>query len=118
MADADAGLMVLRDSPLFAEAVSPNKLFDYLAASLPVVCNVPGEVARMVAEAGAGEQAVDAGAAALAEAVLRLAARSPEERLAMGRAGRTWVLREHSRDVLGARLDAVLRPLLAPGAAR
>lgn len=113
LAEADAGLMVLRDTPLFADAVSPNKLFDYLAAALPVVCNVPGEVARMVAEAGAGEQAADASAAALADAVLRLAARSPEERVAMGRAGRTWVLREHSRDVLGARLDDVLSPLLA-----
>src|SRR5690606_38536330 len=53
-AGAAAGLMVLRDSPLFSFGVSPNKLFDYFAAGLPVICNVPGEVAGMVTSAGAG----------------------------------------------------------------
>lgn len=111
-ASADAGLMVLRDSPLFAYGVSPNKLFDYFAAGLPVVCNVPGEVAAMVASAGAGEQATNASGAALAAAIRRLASRSLCERKRMGLAGREWVGREHSRPVLAARLDTVLRQLL------
>ena len=34
---ADAGLMVLKESLLFSFGVSPNKLFDYLAASTPVI---------------------------------------------------------------------------------
>jgi glycosyltransferase involved in cell wall biosynthesis len=78
-ASADAGLMVLRNSPLFAYGVSPNKLFDYFGAALPVVCNVPGDVAGMVADAGAGEQAADSSGAALADTIRRLLARSPEE---------------------------------------
>jgi glycosyltransferase involved in cell wall biosynthesis len=112
LAEADAGLMVLREAPLFSFGVSPNKLFDYMGAALPVVCNVPGEVAAMVAAAGAGEQAADASGAALAEAVLRLAARPPAERAALGRAGRAWVAREHDRARLADRLDAALRPLV------
>jgi glycosyltransferase involved in cell wall biosynthesis len=112
-ASADAGLMVLRDSPLFAYGVSPNKLFDYFGAALPVVCNVPGDVAGMVAEAGAGEQAADSSGAALADAIRRLVARSPEERARMGLAGRAWVAREHSRPVLAERLDGMLRELIA-----
>lgn len=111
-ATADAGLMVLKDAPLFRFGVSPNKLFDYLGAGLPVVCNVAGEVAELLAEAGAGEQAADASGAALADAILRLRARSPAERAAMGAAGRAWVLRERNRVTLAEQLDKHLRSLL------
>jgi glycosyltransferase involved in cell wall biosynthesis len=93
--------------------VSPNKLFDYFGAALPVVCNVPGDVAGMVAAAGAGEQAADSSGAALADAVRRLVARAPAEREKMGLAGRAWVAREHSRPVLAGRLDGMLRELIA-----
>jgi glycosyltransferase involved in cell wall biosynthesis len=109
LADADGGLMVLRDAPLFAFAVSPNKLFDYLAAGIPVVCNVPGEVAELVAASGGGVQAADATGAGLAAAVEQWLEQSPESRRAMGRSGRQWVERTHSREVLGARLDTMLR---------
>ena len=112
LGEADAGLMILREAPLFAFAVSPNKLFDYLAVALPVVCNVPGDVQRMVAESGGGEQARDSSGVALAEAIAAMRARSVAERRAMGHAGRSWVTREHSREVLGGRLDEQLRALL------
>lgn len=112
LASADAGLMVLRDTPLFAYGVSPNKLFDYMGAALPIVCNVPGDVAGMLADAGAGEQAADGTPRALADAVLRMLGRTSAERETLGRAGREWVAREHARPVLAARLDAMLRELL------
>ncbi|MGI9077951.1 MAG: glycosyltransferase family 4 protein [Gemmatimonadaceae bacterium] len=105
----DAGLMVLKDVPLFSFGVSPNKLFDYWGASLPVVCNVPGEVANWVLEAQGGIQAVDASSSALASAIRDLLARSSLERRAMGESGRAFVQREHDRPVLAARLDAALR---------
>ncbi|HEX8694179.1 MAG TPA: glycosyltransferase family 4 protein [Longimicrobium sp.] len=117
LAEADAGLMVLREAPLFSFGVSPNKLFDYFGAALPVACNVPGEVAEMVRAAGAGVQAADASGAALAEAVERLAALPAAERRRIGEAGRAWVAREHDRPVLADRLDHVLRSLL-PGEPR
>jgi glycosyltransferase involved in cell wall biosynthesis len=112
LAEADAGLMVLRDTPLFAYGVSPNKLFDYFGASLPVVCNVPGEVAGMVQAAGGGEQAAPGSPEALAEAVLRLSQRGAAERAEMGRSARDWVTREHGRTVLAERLDRTLRELV------
>lgn len=110
--EADAGLMVLRDSPLFRFGVSPNKLFDYLAARLPVVSNVPGEVADMLRASGAGVQASEAGGAGLARAVLRLRELPESERRRMGRSGREWVEREHGRATLGARLHEQLKQLL------
>ncbi|MBW3654763.1 MAG: glycosyltransferase family 4 protein, partial [Gemmatimonadetes bacterium] len=100
LAEADAGLMVLRDSPLFAFGVSPNKLFDYFGAALPVVCNVPGEVAGIVEAAAAGTQARDASGQALADAILRLYRRPAAERVRMGLGAREWVGREHAREVM------------------
>lgn len=117
LAEADAGLMILRDAALFAYGVSPNKLFDYFAAGLPVVCNVPGEVAELVRDAGAGELAPGGSAAALADAVQRIADLGPERRRAMGRSAREWVGRERSRPVLAERLETVLRPLVGRSAA-
>ena len=108
-----AGLMVLRDLPLFAFGVSPNKLFDYWAARLPVICNVPGEVARLVQDAQGGIVTRDSSAAALAEAVQALVALSPAERQSLGEQGRAWVERERDRPLLAERLDQVLRPMLS-----
>ena len=113
LAECDAGLMVLKDVPLFAFGVSPNKLFDYWGAGLPVVCNVPGEVAGWVQAAGGGVQAEGSGGAALAAAVKELLAMPPDARRALGKSGQAFVAREHDRPVLAARLDAVLRECLA-----
>lgn len=117
LASCDAGLMVLKDVPLFAFGVSPNKLFDYWGAGLPVICNVPGEVAGWVRDANGGIQAADASADALVQAITALLAMSAERRAALGAAGRDWVRREHDRPVLAARLDAAVRPLATPEAA-
>lgn len=113
LGEADAGLMVLRDAPLFSFGVSPNKLFDYLAAALPVVCNVPGEVAQLLEAADAGVQVADTSGRAMADAIRTLAAMPLGDRQRMGRAGRGWVEREHSREVLGEQLDVFLRELVA-----
>ncbi len=111
-AEADAGLMVLRDTPLFAYGVSPNKLFDYFGAGLPVVCNVPGEVASMVEAAQGGELARPGCAESLAAAVRRLWERGADDRREISQSVRDWVTREHGRPVLAARLDDALRELL------
>lgn len=67
------GLMVLKDVELFRHGVSPNKLFDYLASDLPVVTNVPGDVATIVEEATAGIVVPPGDAQALADAMVAIA---------------------------------------------
>ena len=116
LAECDAGLMVLKDVPVFAFGVSPNKLFDYWGASLPVICNVPGDVAEMVRQSEAGIQARDASAEALADAIRHLLALSPTDRAAMGARGRAWVERERDRPILTARIDGALRDVLGASA--
>lgn len=108
-AEADAALMILRDAPLFRFAVSPNKLFDYFAAGLPVISNVPGEVGDMVRDADAGLNVPPADPVSLALAVRRMAGKRPEWRTNHGENGRAWVAREHSRPLLADRLDRTLR---------
>lgn len=51
---ADAGLMILAPVDLFTYGVSPNKLFDYMGAGLPVLTNVAGLVSDIVAKAQVG----------------------------------------------------------------
>lgn len=111
LASCGAGLMVLKDVPLFAFGVSPNKLFDYWGAGLPVICNVPGEVAAWVRDSNGGVQTANATAESLGQAIRALLALGTERRTAMGAAGREWVGREHDRPILAARLDAAVRPL-------
>ena len=112
LAEADIGLMVLRKAELFSFGVSPNKLFDYFAAGLPVVCNVPGEISGIVSGAGAGILAKDSSGPALAAAVEEMANLDPGQRSRMSEAGRQWVERERDRAALAGRLDVALRSLI------
>lgn len=48
MASADIGLQILANVPAFYYGTSPNKFFDYIAASLPVLNNYPGWLAEMI----------------------------------------------------------------------
>lgn len=111
LAAADAGLHVLADVALFRYGVSPNKLYDYLAAGLPTVTNTPGEVAGIVREAHAGA-AVEP--TAIVEGVRRLARATDEERARWGENGRGWMVANRSRRSLAASLEAVFDGLL-PG---
>lgn len=102
-ASARAGLMLLADVELFQRGVSPNKLFDYLAADLEVIGNVPGMVAKVIDAADAGRSVAPGDPAALAEAILDLA-RTPTRPTR----GRAYIAQHHDRDRLARRLAGVI----------
>jgi len=110
LAAADAGLHCLADVELFRSAVSPNKLYDYMAAALPALTNTPGAVADMVRDAGAG---VAVQPDRIADAVRAVCNLTPAERAAMGRAGRAFVDRYRSRTAMAERLEALLNDVAA-----
>ena len=118
LASHDGGLMVLKDLPLFSFGVSPNKLFDYWAARLPIICNVAGETAGTVEQVQGGIVATSASADALASAVRKLLDTPAVTRKQMGERGRSWVERERDRPILAGRLNDVLRRLIPSSALR
>ncbi|HXC23423.1 MAG TPA: glycosyltransferase, partial [Solirubrobacteraceae bacterium] len=83
---ADAGVVPLRDRPIFSGAL-PTKLFEVLAAARPAIVAARGEAADLVREAGAGLAVAPEDPGALADAFRELRG-SPEQALQMGRRGR------------------------------
>jgi len=95
LAASDVCLASLRPSPVFETAV-PTKLLEYMACERPIISNVPGEAARLLAESGAGRTIPPGDASALVDAILTLRG-DPRARAAMGQQGvefvrenRTW----------------------------
>ncbi len=106
-ARADALVFNLQDIPVFKYGISSNKLFDYLASERPIIfcCKAAN---NPVAEAGAGITVPPEDPAALADAIVEMAETSPEQREAMGRAGRRYVEENHGMDILARRLAETL----------
>jgi glycosyltransferase involved in cell wall biosynthesis len=105
LAGADIGLQCLAPVPAFAELTAPNKLMDYLAAGLPVVANLGGMAARLLAGGRHGPAGIAVppdDPAALAGALGALAA-DPARRRAMGHAARQLAERRWDRRLLAAR---------------
>jgi glycosyltransferase involved in cell wall biosynthesis len=121
LAGAQVGVQCLAPVPEFAEWTAPNKLMDYLAAGLPVVANLPGRAARLLA-AGDGHGpcgiATPPGdAAGLADALVWMADNTAL-REAMGLAGRAQAQRRWDRRLLSADfVRAVETAAHAPAAA-
>jgi glycosyltransferase involved in cell wall biosynthesis len=111
LAAADVGLHVLADVPLFLYGVSPNKLFDYMAAGLPVLTNTGGEIGHLVKDRDVG---IAVGPADLADGVRRMVVAGPDRRARWGANGRAFIRAERDRTVLAQRLEALLDRLCPP----
>lgn len=107
IAKADAGLLILKKSPVFRWGVSPNKLFDYMGAARPVLYAVEASN-NPVADANAGVTVRADDAKDLADAVVKLMQTTWEERREMGLRGRRYVEDNHDLSKLGNVLEAAL----------
>lgn len=108
LAAADIGIHCLADVELFRSGVSPNKLFDYMAAGLPAITNTPGVCSDFVKESQGGRAVAPTG---LAGALGELAQLSGAERAEMGARGLDHLEATRSRTAMAARLQAVLDSL-------
>lgn len=84
---SNVGLQILSNVPAFYYGTSPNKFFDYIAASLPVLNNYPGWLADLIREADCGYVVAPDDPEAFADALIRAADR-PDERMEKGRRAR------------------------------
>jgi glycosyltransferase involved in cell wall biosynthesis len=119
-----AGIVPLMDAPLMAGAL-PSKMFEIMAAGLPVILSAPrGEASELIAAAEAGVWAPPEDAPALAAAVRRLAS-DADLRRRLGRNGRRFVQEHFDREQIARRfvhfleqrgwMDAASRPVGEPG---
>jgi glycosyltransferase involved in cell wall biosynthesis len=104
--EADVGIIPHRSCPHW-ETTIPNKLFDYMAASKPVLVSDVAPAKRIVQETGAGLIHGESDPESFADAVQRF--RSPELRSTSGRAGRRAVEQRYNWATDAARLVEVVR---------
>lgn len=101
LAEADVGYISLRPEPLFRFGVSPNKLFDYMMAALPVLFAVQAGN-DPVQEADCGYSVPPGDKVAIADALARFASSTREARRQMGERGHDYVRAHHSYERLAA----------------
>ena len=105
--EADAGAVLLRDLPIFEEAL-PTKLLEVMAAGRPVLAALRGTAADLVRETGAGIVVDPGDGAALARAFEELAA-DPARVLRAGRAGRACAEQRFGRQTAVDSWERLLR---------
>ncbi len=113
MREADAFIYGLRDLPLYRFGISLNKLTDYLAAGRPIVF-FGRSTYDPVKDAEAGFSVPPDDPEVLADAIERLVALTPQERMEMGERGRQYLLEHHNIPELAARLLDVFEKQPAP----
>lgn len=98
-AHADALIVSLRDTPIFALTV-PYKVQCYMACGKPIVASLNGEGARIVNASGAGIAAPASNPEALASAIERMIDHSPAERASYGRASLEYFRAHYSQSIV------------------
>lgn len=115
LAAADVALVSLGTS---LRGAVPSKIYEAMAAGLPILLVAGGEAARRVEEGPAGRVVAPGDPEALRRAFLELAA-DAGLRQRLGAAGRRLAETRYDRGAIAAGLDELLRGLLGPpGAAR
>jgi len=107
-AHADAMLVSLKDTPIFALTV-PYKMQCYMACGKPIVASLNGEGARIVGEAGAGVIAAAGRPEALAAAIVGLLDSTPQQRAAFSRNARHYFEQNYSAEKVYGDLELALK---------
>ncbi|MGL4665860.1 MAG: glycosyltransferase, partial [Clostridium butyricum] len=90
----DIGYIGLKKQNLFNYGVSPNKLFDYMMASLPVIYAVEASN-DPVKDSNCGISVPAENPEAVVEAVMKIKNLSEEEKIKIGGNGKKYVLDNH-----------------------
>lgn len=103
----DIGVHCLRAYDALDQGMSPNKIFDYMAAQLPVVSNAGKSARAILGDDRAFGVATNENG--LAEAIRTVVSCSIKEREAMGQSGRNFVEKNYSRQAAGESIRALLK---------
>jgi glycosyltransferase involved in cell wall biosynthesis len=117
MTDASAFIHHIRAIPVLKYGMSSNKLADYMAAGRPIICAVSASN-DPVKEADAGISIPPEDPEAMAQAILKLVAMSPEDRIRMGKNARGYAERNYDTRILAAKLESTYLTVLSEKGAR
>ncbi len=106
----DVGVHAVTPLPIFLKGMSPNKLFDYLAAGLPVVSNAAPGLGRIMIDGECGRLG---GADELAECLREVRDASPSRRAEWSANGRALLAERFSRQAAGTLLGSILDSAVA-----
>jgi glycosyltransferase involved in cell wall biosynthesis len=106
---ADAGLAILKPLELY-KTTYPNKVFDYMAAGIPVILAIDGAIRQVVEAAGGGVFVQPGDPHALADSIRNLA-RHPDKARRMGQAGCRYVRTNFNRQDTAIKFDKLLESL-------
>jgi glycosyltransferase involved in cell wall biosynthesis len=110
LAGADACIAILK--PLEAyKTTYPNKVFDYMAASRPVVLAIDGVIREVVESAGCGIFVPPGDSGKLAEAIVSLAEDKDRCRK-MGLAGRNYLEENFNRTAIAGKLLELMKGMV------
>ena len=109
--ETDACIITLKNLPVFKYGLSPNKLFDYMAAEKPIIITSNDE-GNPVKEAQCGITSLPEDPDDLANNILKLLSLSNDELLNMGRNGRNYLEQNHDYKVLAERLAGTMNDLV------
>jgi glycosyltransferase involved in cell wall biosynthesis len=101
---ADATIITLKKVKVFSYGVSPNKLFDYMAARKPIICAVEGEMAEKVENIGCGISVIPEDEKSMADTITHLVNLPQNELKKMGDNGYKEIEENYSREKLAQKL--------------
>lgn len=104
----DVGIHAVSPLSVFDKGMSPNKLFDYLAAGLPVVSNAREALRDVIVD---GECGPIGEAESLADGLQKALDADPSQRTRWSQTGREKVEKEFSRQAAALRLEALLNSI-------
>lgn len=107
---ADLGIASLKNTATF-KTVRPNKIYEYMAVGLPIICCIDGEARQIVTEAGAGVFVTPEDFRGLAQ-VLQTLAGDAGLRHRFGENGLKYVKQAGDRVQLAAQMSHVLKKVI------
>jgi glycosyltransferase involved in cell wall biosynthesis len=109
LASSDACVAILKPLEMYKTTL-PNKVFDYMACSKPVILAIDGVIRNIVEEAHAGIFSPPGNSTTLSEAVVYLYNHQEEGNL-MGKSGRKYVESNFNRKLIADKFIKVLEDL-------
>ena len=95
--NSDVSLVCLRNDPVFESAL-PSKMFEAMAMECPIMISAKGESAKIIKASNAGYISEPGDPDALFECIKQMK-NNRDELQAMGKRGRAYVLKHHSREI-------------------